>query len=316
MSACSTCARRYCSSSNGLCRLQIEGYMSGKTGVVPSNYVQKLTAAEAAAYEARTAAARAAAATNGTEDGTKKQYAVALYDYDPNEHSPNDEADTELVLTQGMVLVLLGDVDEDGFYQGAEMHHEDTVGDVPSNYVSIVSYEEACRLAAEQTTDGDAATGVPNGRHTERPHYVVVEHDYDPNEHSPNDEVDDELHIRIGQVLEILGDVDEDGFYPAVHIEGEMEGTEGLVPSNYVSALEGEPVDDLFQALYAFDPNADSPNDDCDDELPMAPDDVIKVLGDIDEDGFYSAVAITGQHVGRSGLVPSNFIKEMYVVAE
>ncbi|CAH8535504.1 unnamed protein product [Heterobilharzia americana] len=62
---------------------------------------------------------------------------------------------------------------------------------------------------------------------------VVALYDYDPATMSPNiDGVQEELPFREGQLIKILTECDEDGFYL-----GECNGLRGLVPSNMVSEL-------------------------------------------------------------------------------
>ncbi|XP_029699625.1 RIMS-binding protein 2 isoform X2 [Takifugu rubripes] len=140
---------------------------------------------------------------------------------------------------------------------------------------------------------------------------------------------------RIGNVI---GDKDSDGFY-----HGESGGLSGYVPSNMVAEI---PVDDdylkhlLMQqgflpvdhtgmsltpdntsdagsipdvaivrrmvALFDYDPWESSPNVDSDAELGFRSGDIIYVLGDMDQDGFYY-----GDLCGRRGLVPSNFLQPL-----
>ncbi|GBO44623.1 RIMS-binding protein 2, partial [Araneus ventricosus] len=58
---------------------------------------------------------------------------VALYDYDPQELSPNVDAEMELAFRTGDVIYVYGDADEDGFYMG-ELNGER--GLVPSNFLT------------------------------------------------------------------------------------------------------------------------------------------------------------------------------------
>ncbi|CAH8513073.1 unnamed protein product [Schistosoma mattheei] len=63
---------------------------------------------------------------------------------------------------------------------------------------------------------------------------VVALYDYDPTTMSPNiDGAQEELPFREGQLIKILTECDEDGFYL-----GECNGLRGLVPSNMVSELQ------------------------------------------------------------------------------
>ncbi|XP_025217002.1 peripheral-type benzodiazepine receptor-associated protein 1 isoform X3 [Theropithecus gelada] len=63
------------------------------------------------------------------------------------------------------------------------------------------------------------------------PHSMVAAFDYNPQESSPNMDVEAELPFRAGDVITVFGGVDDDGFY-----YGELNGQRGLVPSNF---LEG-----------------------------------------------------------------------------
>ncbi|XP_007536186.1 peripheral-type benzodiazepine receptor-associated protein 1 isoform X3 [Erinaceus europaeus] len=63
------------------------------------------------------------------------------------------------------------------------------------------------------------------------PHSMVAAFDYNPQESSPNMDVEAELPFRAGDIITVFGDMDDDGFY-----YGELNGQRGLVPSNF---LEG-----------------------------------------------------------------------------
>nr|XP_037849278.1 peripheral-type benzodiazepine receptor-associated protein 1 isoform X15 [Chlorocebus sabaeus] len=63
------------------------------------------------------------------------------------------------------------------------------------------------------------------------PHSMVAAFDYNPQESSPNMDVEAELPFRAGDVITVFGGMDDDGFY-----YGELNGQRGLVPSNF---LEG-----------------------------------------------------------------------------
>ena len=63
----------------------------------------------------------------------------------------------------------------------------------------------------------------------------------------------------------------------------------------------------IFIALYSYDPITMSPNkENACDELAFKKDQFIKIVGEIDEDGFYF-----GELNGRSGYVPSNMVAEV-----
>lgn len=68
----------------------------------------------------------------------------------------------------------------------------------------------------------------------------------------------------------------------------------------------------IFIAVYTYDPSTMSPNIGyADDELAFQSGALIKVYGDIDEDGFYF-----GELNGRTGLIPSNLIQEVETLEE
>lgn len=125
-------------------------------------------------------------------------------------------------------------------------------------------------------------------------------------------------------------------------LEGPRAGQSGLVPMNFIEKLPddeangvrsklvdmgevggeaGEASADqdgplggarLYRVLYDYDPNASSPNETTDDELTIITDQILRLYGEPDEDGFY-----TGEHVdpsiqnGLQGFVPSNFVEPL-----
>jgi len=58
---------------------------------------------------------------------------IALYDYDPTVSSPNVDSEVELAFNKGDIILVFGDMDEDGFY--AAQSHEER-GLVPSNFLA------------------------------------------------------------------------------------------------------------------------------------------------------------------------------------
>uniref|UniRef100_A0A3Q3VU55 RIMS-binding protein 2 n=1 Tax=Mola mola TaxID=94237 RepID=A0A3Q3VU55_MOLML len=60
---------------------------------------------------------------------------VALYDYDPRESSPNVDVEAELTFCAGDIIIVFGEIDEDGFYYGELNGHK---GLVPSNFLEEV----------------------------------------------------------------------------------------------------------------------------------------------------------------------------------
>nr|DBA34163.1 TPA: hypothetical protein GDO54_001752 [Pyxicephalus adspersus] len=158
--------------------------------------------------------------------------------------------------------------------------------------------------------------------------------DYDPETMSPNpDAYMEELPFKEGQILQVFGEKDTDGFYQGKH--GERTG---YIPCNMVSELhiENEEIrrellrrghltspsilNDLDKhlktsksdlsisrnmvAMFDYNPRESSPNMDVEAELSFTAGDVITVFGPMDEDGFYY-----GELNGQRGFVPSNYLE-------
>uniref|UniRef100_A0A3Q2XVX9 SH3 domain-containing protein n=1 Tax=Hippocampus comes TaxID=109280 RepID=A0A3Q2XVX9_HIPCM len=81
-----------------------------------------------------------------------------------------------------------------------------------------------------------AANSTPGSRR------MVAIFDYDPRESSPNTDIEAELTFSAGDVIHVIGDMDEDGFF-----YGDLNGQRGLVPSNFLQALpEGKKKKGFF----------------------------------------------------------------------
>ena len=65
---------------------------------------------------------------------------IARYSYDPFQHSPNESPEAELQVNAGDYILVWGDVDEDGFYDGELL--DGRRGLVPSNFVEKLEGEE------------------------------------------------------------------------------------------------------------------------------------------------------------------------------
>ncbi|XP_040194212.1 peripheral-type benzodiazepine receptor-associated protein 1 isoform X4 [Rana temporaria] len=158
--------------------------------------------------------------------------------------------------------------------------------------------------------------------------------DYDPETMSPNpDAYMEELPFKEGQILQVFGDKDTDGFY-----RGKHGGRTGYIPCNMVSELhiESEEVrrellrqghltspslmNDLDKhlktsksdssiarkmvAMFDYNPRESSPNMDVEAELSFTAGDIITVFGPMDEDGFFY-----GELNAQRGFVPSNYLE-------
>merc|ERR1711976_589755 len=60
---------------------------------------------------------------------------LALYDYDPVELSPNVDSEVELMFRAGDIILVYGEMDDDGFFMG-ELNGRR--GLVPSNFLTDV----------------------------------------------------------------------------------------------------------------------------------------------------------------------------------
>ncbi|KAK1328229.1 hypothetical protein QTO34_011796 [Cnephaeus nilssonii] len=145
--------------------------------------------------------------------------------------------------------------------------------------------------------------------------------DYDPSEQSPNpDAAEEELPFKEGQIIKVYGDKDADGFY-----RGETCARVGLIPCNMVSEIQAEDEEMMEQLLRQGFLPLNTPVERIErsrrggrqqarelaqrrrrGRAHLLHGDIISVLGDIDEDGFYY-----GELNGQKGLVPSNFLEEV-----
>ena len=121
--------------------------------------------------------------------------------------------------------------------------------------------------------------------------------DYNPHEGPNADEnPDDELAFLRDDIVNVYGDMDDDGFYTASHTLGETKGREGVVPSTYFQLYATKKV----IALQGYNPA---------EEAEADPDDLSLVAGDIlavikEDDGFYDAVHVSGAETGVRGYIP------------
>ncbi|XP_044210264.1 RIMS-binding protein 2-like isoform X1 [Thunnus albacares] len=177
---------------------------------------------------------------------------VALYPYNPAAMSPNyDTAAEELPFVPGQIIKVFGDKDSDGFYHGES---GGLSGYVPSNMVAEIPVDDeylkhllmqqgflpvdhtGINHLSVQDTDSMSLTpdlsdvaSIPDDVVVRR---MVALFDYDPWENSPNVDSEVELGFRSGDIIYVLGDIDQDGFY-----YGDLQGRRGLVPSNFLQAL-------------------------------------------------------------------------------
>ncbi|QQP38316.1 Uncharacterized protein FKW44_018862, partial [Caligus rogercresseyi] len=116
-------------------------------------------------------------------------------------------------------------------------------GYVPCNMVSEVQVDDervAEELFRDQSGQEDRINSTNNNKAREDRWGDIYEdsnfkrklalYDYDPAELSPNVDSEVELSFRTGDIIEVFGEMDDDGFYL-----GEFGGKRGLVPSNFLT---------------------------------------------------------------------------------
>ncbi|XP_028040007.1 RIMS-binding protein 2 isoform X4 [Bombyx mandarina] len=105
------------------------GECRGRRGYVPHNMVMEVSEQEATGQPA----AKPRDRWTDAYANQPVRRMVALYDYDPQELSPNVDADAELSFQTGQIIHVYGDMDDDGFYM-AEI--DGVRGLVPSNFLT------------------------------------------------------------------------------------------------------------------------------------------------------------------------------------
>ncbi|GFR99974.1 peripheral-type benzodiazepine receptor-associated protein 1 [Elysia marginata] len=85
------------------------------------------------------------------------QVYIAKYNYDPFTLSPNENPEMELPLTAGDYVLVVGDMDEDGFYEGELI--DGRQGLVPSNFIEIVEEEDLVEFHTALMQAGHAEYG-------------------------------------------------------------------------------------------------------------------------------------------------------------
>ena len=195
---------------------------------------------------------------------------VAIYDYNSATDSPNDNHEFELSFKDGDVITVFGCVMEDGFYFG-ELNGKK--GLVPSNFVQEVGDADSHTMDTTRgpTPDKDRPQSSDSqsiSASTPDPQFpnfkqVLALYSYDPYTMSPNDNPEIELQFKEGDIIRIQPDMDKYGFY-----QGEMEGHQGLIPSNFVTELDSSStqqeqasgVSPLPEITLFSDPDAESPD--------------------------------------------------------
>ncbi|CAG9559185.1 unnamed protein product [Danaus chrysippus] len=130
------------------------GECRGRRGYVPHNMVVEVSEQEA------TGQAAAKPRDRWTEAYANQpvRRMVALYDYDPQELSPNVDADAELSFQTGQIIHVYGEMDDDGFYM-AEI--DGVKGLVPSNFLTDANDNYGPPGQSSQGMVGGGRTGIP-----------------------------------------------------------------------------------------------------------------------------------------------------------
>uniref|UniRef100_A0A8C5HDP7 RIMS-binding protein 2 n=1 Tax=Gouania willdenowi TaxID=441366 RepID=A0A8C5HDP7_GOUWI len=168
--------------------------------------------------------------SSGNSESTKKKddgemrIFVALFPYDPVSMSPNpDAAEEELPFREGQIIKIHGDKDADGFYRGESGGRH---GYVPCNMVSEIQVEDPEtrqqllqqgflstaasmeKLDLSQPAAPPQEVNAPLGARR-----MVAIFDYDPRESSPNTDIEAELTFSAGDIIQVFGEMDDDGFF-------------------------------------------------------------------------------------------------------
>nr|KAG5707043.1 hypothetical protein BaRGS_019648 [Batillaria attramentaria] len=152
---------------------------------------------------------------NSVVDDSMVRLFIALFDYDPVTMSPIvDAVDEELPFREGQILKVYGDKDADGFYRGEA---NGQLGYIPCNMVSEIHIDDPDlveQLLKESQSNSTHHPNLPGpGRR------MVALYDYDPQELSPNVDAEVDLAFKQGDIVYVMGDMDEDGFFT-----GELHG--------------------------------------------------------------------------------------------
>ncbi|CAF4360198.1 unnamed protein product, partial [Didymodactylos carnosus] len=180
---------------------------------------------------------------------------IALFTYDPNLMSPNKDNDEELPFNEGQLIKIYGDQDADGFYVGETSSGR--TGYVPGNMVTELQVEDAeieAQLLREQfgeinhhnqsnaptspltaNSQPMSKTYLKNSTSSPPVKKMIAVYDYNAHELSPNADPDEELSFKSGDIIYVHGNVLDDGYFM-----GEMNGVQGLVPSNFLQEVTND----------------------------------------------------------------------------
>lgn len=156
---------------------------------------------------------------------------------------------------------------------------------------------------------------------------------YSPESMSAYDNCEDELAFEEGQILEVFGDVGDDGYYVS-----ELAGRRGLAPADFLdyasnhkvrasatsAAIKEEGIREIKAGLnyefggkqvlcvqFDYDPGTMSPFGNAEDELKLTRGQKVTVYGPPGEDGYY-----VGEADDKRGLVPADALGDVDAPAE
>ncbi|KAM3868936.1 peripheral-type benzodiazepine receptor-associated protein 1 [Diretmus argenteus] len=90
--------------------------------------------------------------------------------------------------------------------------------------------------SVDSSSPDPSRTAAAAGKPAPGARRMVAIFDYDPRESSPNTDIEAELTFSAGDIINVFGDMDDDGFF-----YGDLNGHKGLVPSNFLQALPEAP---------------------------------------------------------------------------
>ncbi|XP_054290498.1 peripheral-type benzodiazepine receptor-associated protein 1-like isoform X8 [Macrosteles quadrilineatus] len=109
------------------------GECKGRRGYVPHNMVVEVQQGFEGGNVAREGGSRSRDRWGDIYANMPVKKMIALYDYDPQELSPNVDAEVELSFQTGNIIYVYGEMDDDGFYMG---ELDGVRGLVPSNFLT------------------------------------------------------------------------------------------------------------------------------------------------------------------------------------
>jgi RIMS-binding protein 2 len=220
---------------------------------------------------------------------------VSLFEYDPVKMSPNTDCSEELPFNEGQLIKVFGDQDADGFYYGESNGRS---GFIPCNMIEEVQDPDIIKqFTNEQIQLQQQQQPPPSGKQQSkmeqqdnRKSSVIKADSYDNKKSSKNQQQQQQPTTNKQQQQS------SSSFMPINRQQTNQQQQQPPVNSNH----------QIMIALYDYDPQSLSPNVDVDVELSFKTGDIITIIGDMDEDGFYM-----GALNGKQGLVPSNFLQPL-----